>query len=275
MVASPCIDVLSPKNRPLDRTVATAVLETAGLLGTAPSSPSGATSAAAPDHRVTRRADVTEDQPVPNGARLVAQVSRWDRLKDPVGVLHAFEAHGPEDESVHLVLAGPADGVADDPEGSAAFAEVREAWAGLHPAVRCRAHLARLPMHDADENATIVNALQRRADVIIQKSLAEGFGLTVAEAMWKRRPVIASAVGGIQDQIVHGESGILVDPLDLAAVGRALASILADEEGAARMGEAAHRRVRDRFLPLHHFAREAELVGRIVRAQGARASLPA
>lgn len=265
MVVPPCIDVLSPKNRPLDPTAVTATLETAGLLAPAPS-PNSSTSGNGRDRGAARQADITEEQPVPHDGRIVAQVSRWDRLKDPVGVLHAFEAHGPEDEQVHLVLAGPADGVADDPEGRTAFAEVREAWTDLHPSVRRRVHLARLPMQDADENARVVNALQRRADVVIQKSLAEGFGLTVAEAMWKRRPVIASAVGGIQDQIVHGESGILVHPRDHSAVGRALATLLADEDGAVRMGEAAHRRVRGRFLPQHHFAHEAELVGRAVGA---------
>jgi trehalose synthase len=93
--------------------------------------------------------------------------------------------------------------------------------------------------------------------------------------MWKRRPVIASAVGGIQDQIVDGETGMLVDPRDLGAVGRALATILADEDRAARMGEAAHRRVCDRFLPVHHFAHEAELVGRLVRGRGPVGSKPA
>ena len=78
--------------------------------------------------------------------------------------------------------------------------------------VRRRVHLALLPMDDRDENAIIVNALQRRADVVAQKSLAEGFGLTVAEAMWKARPVVASRVGGIQDQIVDGRTGHLVEP---------------------------------------------------------------
>jgi trehalose synthase len=75
-------------------------------------------------------------------------------------------------------------------------------------------------MDDLEENAAMVNALQRRADVIVQKSLAEGFGLTVAEAMWKARPVLASRVGGIQDQITHDRSGLLLDdPSDLAAFG--------------------------------------------------------
>ena len=76
---------------------------------------------------------------------------------------------------------------------------------------RERVHLACLPMDDLEENAAIVNALQRRADVVVQKSIAEGFGLTVAEAMWKARPVVASRIGGIQDQIVDGVSGILLD----------------------------------------------------------------
>ena len=89
-------------------------------------------------------------------------------------------------------------------------------------------------MSDIAENAAIVNALQRRAAVVIQKSIAEGFGLTVAEAMWKERAVVASAVGGIQDQIVDGESGVLLsDPRDLAAFGSAVVDLLGDRERAA------------------------------------------
>jgi trehalose synthase len=99
----------------------------------------------------------------------------------------------------------------------------------------------------------------------VQKSLAEGFGLTVAEAMWKHRPVVASRVGGIQDQIVHDESGILVDdPCDLAAFGRAIRDVLADPERARRLGSAAHDRVCANFLPPHHFAGEARLVEQLV-----------
>jgi trehalose synthase len=95
----------------------------------------------------------------------------------------------------------------------------------------------------------MVNAMQRRSDIVVQKSLAEGFGLTVAEAMWKSRPVVASKRGGIQDQIVDGESGILLDdPLDLAAAGAALRRLLDDPDYAARLGQAARRRVEDRFL---------------------------
>src|SRR5205823_14981463 len=122
-------------------------------------------------------------------------------------------------------------------------------WAAQSPAIRERVHLASLSMDDAEQNALVVNALQSRAEVVVQKSLAEGFGLTVAEAMWKERPVVASRVGGIQDQIVHGESGLLVDdPEDLDSFGRAVAGLLEDREGADRMGRAARRRVCDEFL---------------------------
>jgi trehalose synthase len=104
-------------------------------------------------------------------------------------------------------------------------------------------------MDDAEENAVITNAIQRHASVVVQKSLAEGFGLTVAEAMWKARPVVASRIGGIQDQIVHGETGLLLDdPRDLAAYGAAVTQLLQDTAAAERMGQRARERVRDRFL---------------------------
>jgi len=106
----------------------------------------------------------------------------------------------------------------------------------------------------------------------VQKSLAEGFGLTVAEAMWKERPVIASRVGGIQDQIVHGESGLLVDdPTDLAACGRALRRVLGDQAAAHRLGAAARQRVCELFLPVQHVEAEARLLGRILEAPASTA----
>ena len=170
----------------------------------------------------------------------MAQVSRWDRLKDPLGILSAFAEHVHADEEPHLLLAGPdVTAVADDPEGAEVFDEVEAAWHGLPQRVRRRVHLALLPMDDADENAVIVNALQRRADVVVQKSLAEGFGLTVAEAMWKGRPVVASDVGGIQDQIEDGKTGLPRRPTDLAAFGDRVNRLLADPHDAERMGAAA------------------------------------
>jgi trehalose synthase len=107
----------------------------------------------------------------------------------------------------------------------------------------------------------MVNALQHRADVVVQKSLAEGFGLTVAEARWKQRPVVASRVGGIQDQIVDGESGLLLDgPNDAEELGRAVNGLLADRARADSIGAAARRRVCDHFLPTHHFQQEAAVI---------------
>jgi trehalose synthase len=182
------------------------------------------------------------------------QVSRWDRLKDPSGVMEGFARFVPIELGAHLVLAGPRSAeVADDPESDEVLRAVREARDSLPSETRGRVHLASLPMEDDEENATIVNALQRRADVVVQKSLREGFGLTVAEAMWKGRPVVASRVGGIQDQIVDGESGVLVDdPRDLRSFGEAVAGLLRDPERGRRMGAAAHARIRDEFLPPGH-----------------------
>ena len=122
------------------------------------------------------------------------------------------------------MLAGPAvTGVADDPEAAAIYEDCVTRWRQLPHAARGRVHLACMPMADPDEAAAMVNALQRHATVVVQKSIAEGFGLTVAEAMWKSRPVVGSAVGGIADQIVHGEHGLLVEePTDLAGFGAAV-----------------------------------------------------
>jgi trehalose synthase len=134
------------------------------------------------------------------------------------------------------------------------------AWETLPAAVRARVHLASVPTEDAEENAIIVNAVQRHAAVVTQKSLAEGFGLTVAEAMWKARPVVASAVGGIRDQIEDGRSGLLVpDPRDLDAFADAVGRVLGDRRLAARLGEAAHRRVHDQFLGDRHLGQYAQL----------------
>ncbi len=178
---------------------------------------------------------------------MVLQVSRWDALKDPLGVIRGFADHVPD---AHLVVAGPSvTAVADDPEGEQVLRSAQRLREELPEQARRRLHLACLPMDDPEENAIIVNALQRHARVVVQKSLAEGFGLTVAEAMWKARPVVASRIGGIQDQIVDGTSGVLLDdPADLPAYGAAVAGLLADADRAERIGDAARERVRSDFL---------------------------
>jgi trehalose synthase len=123
-------------------------------------------------------------------------------------------------------------------------------------------------MDDEDENAAVVNALQRRARVVVQKSLQEGFGLTVAEAMWKARPVVASRVGGIQDQIEDHVSGVLIDdPRDLATFGAAIVQLLDQPAEAERLGAAAKARVRREFLAPRLLMQQARLVGRLLQSE--------
>jgi trehalose synthase len=120
-------------------------------------------------------------------------------------------------------------------------------------------------MDDLAANARMVNALQRRADLIVQKSLAEGFGLTVAEAMWKARPVVASRVGGIQDQVEDGRTGTLVDdPRDLPALARAIESILGDPSRCEEMGRAGKERIRDNYLAVDRLREYVGLVETLI-----------
>lgn len=216
---------------------------------------------------VHREGLVIEGPPLPEYARVVLQVSRWDRLKDMSGVLAAFAEHlGELPPDVHLVLAGPeTTGVADDPEATEVLEECREQWRSLAEGARARSHLVSVPMSDLDENARTVNALQRWATVVVQKSLAEGFGLTVTEPMWKERPVVASAVGGIRDQVEDGVSGVLLeDPRDGAALVAALSSLLEDPHRRVEMGRAAHERVRDHYLADRHLIQYEQLLAELV-----------
>jgi trehalose synthase len=207
-----------------------------------------------------------EKAPPPDAAPIVTQVSRWDPLKDHAGVMEAF-CHVPADLGAHLILAGPApDGICDDPGSEAVLADLHDAWLGLDRDQQERIHLACLPMADVEENAAVVNALQRRSDIVVQKSLAEGFGLTVAEAMWKAKPTIGSRVGGIQDQIAHGQSGVLTDADDLPGLGDAITALLRAPDNAARIGRAAHERVRDEYLAPCYLARYLRLIESVLDA---------
>jgi trehalose synthase len=179
---------------------------------------------------------------------LVTQVSRWDELKDMGGVLAAFAEYVPVG---YLALVGPDPaGVPDDPAQAQWLDRRRRAWHDLSPAERRRVALVCLPMSDLVANALLVNAIQRASAVVVQKSLAEGFGLTVTEAMWKRRPVVASAVGGIRSQIDHGSTGFLVDdPHDRAGFAALVTSCLSGDVDTAAVGDRAHDRVLRDFLP--------------------------
>ena len=263
-VIPPSIDAFAPKNQDLSPDQVRGILDATKLVaGGDGGSPTYETWDGTTEG-VTRVTDFFDGgTPPPADARLVVQVSRWDRLKDPIGVIQGFAGEVARScDDVHLILAGPAvTAVADDPEGQDVLEECRDEWSSLPPDVRDRVHLACLPMDDGDENAAIVNALQRRADVVVQKSLAEGFGLTVAEAMWKARPVIASRIGGIQDQIEDEVNGLLLDdPHDTAAFGRTVVELLDNPENAEEMGRKARERVRDEFLGARHLIQYVDLI---------------
>ena len=265
-VIPPSIDPFSAKNEQLESPEVIRLLQHAGLLA------GDAVGAAASFSRrdgsrghVARRADLlgTGSPPEPS-VPIVLQASRWDVMKDMRGVMIGFAETVAENSDAHLVLAGPeASGVADDPEADDVLRDCLDTWAGLPDWIRRRVHLACVPMADGDEAAAIVNAMQRHATVVVQKSLAEGFGLTVTEAMWKGRPVVGSAVGGIVDQIVHGETGLLVDALDLNQYARAVCSLLADPRLADQMGVSGRNRVRDDFLGDRHLEQWASLFERL------------
>ena len=229
-IIAPCIDPCSTKNREMDELTARALLA-----------------------RIRVRLGVDP---------LVVHLTRWDRLKDPIGVIDSFAAGVLPDVDARLVVGGPPhDAVADDPEAEDVYREVERHWGLLPRAERRRIDLVRLSIDDPDEQAAVVNALQRQASVVVKKSLEEGFGLGVTEAMWKRRPVVASRVGGHTLQIVHDISGVLVDdPRDLIAFGAAVAELLVDRDRARRLGESAHQRVKEHFLPDRYIAEWIEFM---------------
>jgi trehalose synthase len=270
-IIPPSIDPLSPKNQPLDPSVVQAILGRIGFLDTvAGAAPmfhrrDGSPGAVSRPAAFPRRGAV----PAPD-TPLVVQVSRWDRLKDMAGVLQGFAEHVPA--PAHLALVGPAtEGVADDPEGAAVLAECVAAYDRVPGPVRARVHLVALPVADRDENAAMVNALQRHATVVAQKSLQEGFGLTVTEAMIKARPLVASRVGGIRDQIRHEREGLLVDdPTDLGAFAAAVSRLLDDPALAGRLGAAAWLRAVDDFVGDRQLSRYADLLlGLVTRSSRA------
>jgi trehalose synthase len=175
-----------------------------------------------------------EEFGIPIDRPMVLQVSRFDKFKDPTGVIKAFRVARKYNDCI-LVLAGsPA---TDDPEGELVLSEVRD-YASDDPDIR----ILLLPAFSDRQ----INALQRAATVVVQKSLKEGFGLTVAEAMWKGKPVIGGAVGGIPLQIVHGITGFLVHSVEGTAFR--IRQFLNNPEMAKRMGERGKEHVRQHFL---------------------------
>jgi trehalose synthase len=266
VVIPPSIDAFSPKNQDMAETAVDAILVATGLMQGEASQEAVFTEVHGGQGRVERPTEMYGAGPFAANDRLVVQVSRWDRLKDPLGVMKGFVDHIAPPNDAHLVLAGPSvAAVSDDPEGKQVLDEVRAAWDRLDDEVAARIHLACLPMDDGQENAAIVNALQRKATVIVQKSLAEGFGLTVAEGMWKRKPVVATRIGGIQDQIEDGISGVLIDNArDLEAYGSAVGRLLDDPTLVEAMGSRARERVLERFLGPRHLIQYLEVCNELL-----------
>ena len=170
---------------------------------------------------------------------IMLQVSRYDRFKDPIGVIEAYKFVKASMPEIQLVLAGG--GATDDPEGEEVLREVRES-AGNDPDI----HILLLP---PDAHVTI-NALQRASDIILQKSLKEGFGLTVTEAMWKGKPVIGGNTGGIRLQIVNHHTGFLVDTPEGAALR--IQDLLQHPDKMEEIGKNAKEYVRENFLNTRH-----------------------
>jgi trehalose synthase len=197
----PSIDPLSDKNRELEPEFIDQVLE---------------------------RFRILRDKPI------ITQISRFDRLKDPIGVIKAYRM-AKRYTDCRLVLAGG--GASDDPEGELILNEVR-AEAERDPDI----HILLLPPTSSLE----INALQRASTIIIQKSIREGFGLTVAEALWKKKPVIGSAVGGIPAQIIPNLTGALVYSIEGTAYQ--IRYLLNHPDTAKKLGEYGHAYVKERFL---------------------------
>ncbi len=180
---------------------------------------------------------------IPTDLPLVVQISRFDHWKDPVGVIRAFEKARKKEECT-LVLVGNV--ATDDPEGAEVYRSLLS-------------HRGERIIVLSVQDGALVNALQRRAAVVLQKSIREGFGLTVSEAMWKGAAVIGGNVGGIRYQIRDGESGFLVSTVDEAA-GR-IVQLLRDPDLGQRLGRAAHERVRECFLFTRTLEQYLDLIG--------------
>jgi len=271
-IISPSIDPFSPKNNSMDAETARSILTYTGIIASdgSQSTPTYVRTDGTLK-RIKRKADILRTGPPPSATTpIVAQVSRWDKLKDMKGVLEGFANFVDSPDKVHLALVGPVvGGVSDDPEQVSVFEETAAAWRELPYSARSRIQLVCLPMDDIEENAAIVNALQRHAKVVIQKSLEEGFGLTVSEAMWKSTPMVGSAVGGIQDQIEHGVNGLLVqDPDNLEEFGVAVSSLLKDQSQAEIMGKEAKESVRKDFLASRHLQEYGTLLITLVNRIG-------
>jgi trehalose synthase len=265
VLITPAIDPLSYKNRELSPHKLVGILKSAGLARSRhPVVPARFPQRArrlGPDgefHAMDEESDIgIPFRPI------VTQVSRWDRLKGYVPLLDAFaylkhtvgrramnERHRRRLAHVRLVMAGPdPEAVADDPEARDVLLELASRYRDLPHWLQEEVAIVSLPMHSRENNALMVNALQRCSSVVVQNSLREGFGLTVTEAMWKQCAILGSRACGVRLQVRDGVDGHLVaDSQNHRALADLLDATLEDLPGDARTGRSAQRRVHDEFL---------------------------
>ncbi|HSM15646.1 MAG TPA: glycosyltransferase [Gemmatimonadales bacterium] len=278
-IIRPGIDPLSPKNRQLGLHKTAGVLANAGL-------------AVAPGPLVTPPYQWQAERLSPDGRfvpatergdfglftrPIVTQISRWDRLKGFEPLLQAFAhykarlakggwskdpVHRVRQELVRLVLAGPDPAsIQDDPEGRDVLESLRALYAGLPPAIQDDIAIIALPMQSPTENALMVNAIQRASSIVVQNSLREGFGLTIAEAMWKRVPVLSNwQACGPRQQVRDAVDGRMIDdPTDIETIAAVLDEMLADAESRSAWGRNARRHVHDSFLVFGQLSRWMQL----------------
>jgi trehalose synthase len=282
----PAVDPLTAKNRPLSVQDAVAVLERGGLL-------------CDPGPRVLPQFDDVARRLQADGSfrpatepddlglltrPIVTQVSRWDRLKGFLPLMHGFvefrrtlrdsptgdELERRRLELTRLVLAGPdPDSIADDPEGRTVLDELRRDFMELPEHSRRDIAVIALPMASLEENALIVNALQRVSTIVVQNSLREGFGLTITEAMWKGVPVLSNSTAcGPRQQVRDGMDGRLIGhPEDTVELARTLRSMLRHPERMERWGRSAQRQVHDHFLTYGQISHWIRLLGRLTARQ--------
>jgi trehalose synthase len=230
VIQPPSIDPFSPKNQEMDEDAIRAILVHADIVAgpVGKGAPTFTLEDGTPS-RVDRKAVVLRDGPaLAWDTPVVVQVSRWDRLKDPVGVLAGFaDLRG---ELADLVLAGPdVSGASDDPEGAEVYQEVIDYWKSMPEPVRRRVHLVSLPMDDIQENAAMVNALQRHATVIVQKSLREGFGPTIQVV---QQPRVANQRAQSEVQLPRANLGV---PRQAIGQGGILQKLLEHRRESARV----------------------------------------
>jgi trehalose synthase len=279
----PALNPLSPKNRTLSVSELTDILRRARLSGSP--HPTVDSDFAPPARRLQRDGSFApatrpEDLGLMNRP-IVTQISRWDRLKGFAPLMQGFarmkesnflDRNAVSERDRHrlslsrLVLAGPdPDSVSDDPEGQEVFNEVCSLWHDLPPEIQRDVAIITLPMTSRRVNALMVNALQRCSTIVAQNSLQEGFGLTVTEAMWKRRPVLGTHAAGIREQVKDGVHGRLTPQAeDPEGIAHTIHEMMNAEEERKKWARNARRRVSERYLVFTQVRRWLEVLAQAV-----------